>query len=67
MSELKKEFKEKLIALGIYDAWLYNFNSQNRTINSISYVNNWSNFIAWSFSWGVSREGCDFWDQISKQ
>ena len=67
MSELKPEFKKKLIALGVYDQWEAN-RLNDTDVSSIDYLNreqSFYGFIGNSFIFFNTPEGGVFWRDIS--
>lgn len=69
MSELKPEFKEKLIKAKALTKWKKNFNltwpEDKKDYGSKNHLNSFSNFIGASFCWLDTPEGYDFWAKIA--
>jgi len=69
MSELKPEFKEKLLKAKVLTQWKKNFNKcypeRKKDYVSICDYDLFSNFIFASFIWMDTPEGNDFWRKIS--
>lgn len=74
-TELKKEFKDKLVKLGVYRRWRKNFidycNSKyvdtDIRLQSLNEEVVFCNFIGCSFFWKNTPEGHDFWRQVSER
>lgn len=72
-TELKKEFKDKLVELGVYEQWRDNVISRAKIAgynldSHISELNDESCFtgmIYGSFTWNITPEGYMFWKNIS--
>jgi len=69
MSELKQEFKEKLLKAKALTKWKRNFNERyperKKDYGSLNDYDEFSRFISTSFVWLDSPEGNDFWWKIS--
>jgi hypothetical protein len=69
MSELKPEFKEKLLKAKVLTKWKRNFNEcypeAEKDYGYNNNANSFDNFIGMSFVWMNSPEGNDFWLKIS--
>ena len=73
-TELKKEFKDKLLKLGVYRRWRKNFidycNSKyvdtDTRLQSLNEEVEFYSFIGWSFFWRFTPEGQNFWRQVSE-
>jgi len=69
MSELKPEFKEKLLKLKALNKWKRNFNTEYPEAKKDYGYNNeaisFENFICMSFDFSSTPEGFDSWWNIS--
>lgn len=72
-TQLKKEFKDKLVELGVYKRWRKNFIDCNKGIidtdtrlQSLNEEVTFYSFIGWSFFWRFTPEGHNFWRQVSE-
>jgi hypothetical protein len=69
MSELKPEFKEKLLKAKVLTKWKKNFNERyperKKDYGSLNDYDEFSRFISTSFVWMDSPDGHDFWCKIS--
>jgi hypothetical protein len=70
MSELKPEFKEKLLKAKVLTKWKRNFNEYyleyKKDYGKLNGYYEFSRFISASFVWMDSSEGHDFWYKISQ-
>lgn len=66
-TELKKEFKDKLVMLGVYDQFTSNFELQKKklTIDDLNDCDNFKDLVAVAFIWANTPEKADFWHNIS--
>ena len=71
-TKLKKEFKDKLDELGVYEMWKINVINNliygsgcDDFISELNEIDNFRSFIGASFLWDNSNEGYDFWAKIA--
>ena len=68
-SKFKKEYHDKLVALGVLDQFKYNWKGDTE-ITPLRLLNNndtFENFVAAAFLWDGTPEGHEFWANISEQ
>ena len=74
-TQLKKEFKDKLLELRVYKKWRKNFIDgcgKDIIVNPDSFLKKcntsatFSSFMAHSFIWENTPEGHYFWSQVSE-
>ena len=73
-TQLKKEFKDKLLELGVYKQWRKNLIERRKYlgdddidghIESLNQEKAFCDMILASFLWELTPEGHDFWHNIS--
>ena len=69
MTELKPEFKEKLLKAKVLNRWKKNFNKcypeRKKDYGSLNDYEQFNKFICASFIWIDTPEGHDFWLNVS--
>lgn len=67
-TELKPEFKERLVKAKVLTKWENNRLSESivSPIKSLNEEENFSDFIGGSFIWDNTPDRYDFWSKISK-